>query len=380
MKKKFWLIGVTLTFLVSCTTNEVIDMPKGGTIGFDTYVGKASRAAVTATTGNLNEMYVVGYMTNVTNAAFAAGNYDPVFNDDNSNFIKATRNSTSGAWGYTPIKHWQKNKFYRFAAFTDANDNANDLTSNITYDPVADNLTITNMEMSPNTKDLVVAISGDRKTTEALSTSEVAVIPFAFRHAYSRIRITFTDAANVELKVTDLKIVNASTKGTGTFAFGQGISSVGKDDVKWNMTGYDGTGYEFPAEPIYLTGSTPVFDEVFVLPQSLYGTDEEPYDPLDGESENNDVKLSFTLVSYTVEDNHEEVIHETPIELPLAAPNVDCWESGMWYQYQIAFGTSYNEIPISFSVSTVHGWSTNLDDNPTTDDGQIDLGSTGVSQ
>ena len=117
-----------------------------------------------------------------------------------------------------------------------------------------------------------------------------------------------------------------------------------------------------------MTGSTPVFDEIFVLPQNLCGVD------------NNVVKLFFKLVSYTVENGREEVIHETPIELPLATTNVDSWESGMWYQYQIAFGTSYNEIPISFSVSTVHGWSTNLDGDPTTDDGQIDLGSTGVSE
>lgn len=360
MKTKLWMLGMAVAALTSCTQSEVVEIPESRVIGFDTFVEKNSRAVVTETTGNLNEMYVVGYKTANTgnNPAFSLNNYQSVFVDENNGFVKAERDANS-AWGYTPVRHWQKNSFYRFAAFTDANDDASDLTQSIAYNPVNDEVTITGMTVTNTTKDLVVAISGDRKTESELDASATAIIPFTFRHALSRVRFTFTDASNVNLRVKDLKIVNAYNKGTGTYKFN--TQNTGYGDVTWVNVGTDtDKGFIYPTSSLDVTGANGIFDEMFVIPQVL------------GDS-TNPVKVEFTLMSYSVHDGEEETIHETPFSLPLSTNEYPEWESGMWYTYHIAFGTDFNEIPISFTVTSVIGWNSNIDNNSTTEDDHIDV-------
>lgn len=45
----------------------------------------------------------------------------------------------------------------------------------------------------------------------------------------------------------------------------------------------------------------------------------------------------------------------------------------MWYTYHIAFGTDFNEIPISFTVTSVIGWNSNIDNDSATEDDHIDV-------
>ena len=380
MKKKLWMLGLVIVGLTSCTQSEVVDVPDGKIVGFDSFVGKSSRGLVEETTNNFKYMYIFGYKAGPDKTFTKTNsnpNYDKVFNTDDD-CVKAER--VSGEWNYTPLAYWQPATKYRFAAY--ATSNESEKIEGISYDPTNDNDKLKIISNVNNqTTDLVVAISGDRETHDPLTQQDVAKIPFTFTHAYSRVRFTFTDASNVNLRVKNLEIINASHFGEGSYSFNNTHDGVG--DVVWTSN-YDtgNTGYTY-AEKIDLPAASNVSEELLVIPQNLYGKDEsnevvtDANGTITSDKTRDNVKVKFTLVTYSVHtegsQSHEDVIREIPIELPLASGNYTQWESGRVYNYHMTFGSNYNEVQISFTVSSFYNWDSNLDGNANTEGDHIDL-------
>ena len=100
MKKTLWMLGVAVAALTSCTQSEVVEIPESRVIGFDSFVGKNSRAAyliqqpgqmAPTTKDNLYQFWVLGYEGS-----------DPIFDgtDDNAKVYWNTTNS-----GFTYDNH-----------------------------------------------------------------------------------------------------------------------------------------------------------------------------------------------------------------------------------------------------------------------------------
>ena len=61
MKKSFFVLGVAVAALASCTNEEVVDMPQSRAIQFGTFVNHSTRSSVTETTEqNLQKFFVFG--------------------------------------------------------------------------------------------------------------------------------------------------------------------------------------------------------------------------------------------------------------------------------------------------------------------------------
>ena len=58
MKKSFFLVGVGLAVLSSCTQNEVVEVADNNAISFDAFVNNSTRADIT--TDNINHFMVFG--------------------------------------------------------------------------------------------------------------------------------------------------------------------------------------------------------------------------------------------------------------------------------------------------------------------------------
>ncbi len=53
MKKSFFVLGVAVAALASCTNEEVVDMPQSRAIQFGTFVNHSTRSSVTETTDRI---------------------------------------------------------------------------------------------------------------------------------------------------------------------------------------------------------------------------------------------------------------------------------------------------------------------------------------
>ena len=115
MKKNLWMLGVAVAALASCTQNEVLEVSNEKAISFDSFVEKGARATADITKKNLTDFWVFGdkYVLGQTTEDYE----DRLFDNE------LVSKGTDGAWTYaSPIRYWQSNKTYRFAAYSDAND------------------------------------------------------------------------------------------------------------------------------------------------------------------------------------------------------------------------------------------------------------------
>ena len=337
MRTKLWMFGVAVAALTSCTNNEVTEIAENRAIKFDAFVDNASRALDVITYNNIASIWVFGYST--TTADDYTTNKKTVF--DNVPVSKS-----NGAWTYSTPQYWTTNTKYRFAAYAHGTTTMT-AESQVKYDPVNDQVVFTDYVASPtNSHDLVAAIAGDRNVSETLDATSTAAIPFNFKHMLSRVSFTFTDAANVYLQIENLKITNAANKGTGTLSYNDG-----NHEIKWTLSTTD-TGYTYTS-PLSPNPTTPAVDEQFVIPQST-----------------TDLIATFSVVTYQ-DENCTSKINSYNYEVSLNATNVTEWKPGYVYNYHAVFGSSFNEIPITFNVTAVEQWITDIDSS--TEDDDIDV-------
>ena len=363
MKKNFWILGMAVAALTSCTQSEVVNVPEGKPIGFKMFVENGTRAVEsTLTKDNIADIWVLGYKA--ADASSFTDNMQLFF--DNVNVHKeTTAGSTTGAWTYTPLQYWSKNTTYRFAAYADGKNSSSD----VTYNPKDDFLLFD--DYVAGSKDLLASIPGDRTTDNDLSGEPN--VAFNFNHLLAKVQFVFTEQANVYMQVKNLKIANAVNRGDGKYY--HDVTSVtgayslnafgGKQGVHWTLSiAENDKGYSF------VTSLTPTLaldalDEMFVIPQ-----------------ENTDKKATFELVTYQ-DAGFTNEINRTSMSIPLttmgvkmdpnstATTDIDggIWRPSRVYRYHITFTASeFDEVPIKFTVNSVAAWDNNLSPDDENDD------------
>lgn len=223
MKKSFFVLGVAVAALASCTNEEVVDMPQSRAIQFGTFVNHSTRSSVTETTkDNLNKFFVFG-------------NYDdswtPVYT--NVQVDGGTVGTEGTVWNPTQTAYWIEGKKYRFGAYSDGENSNN----SVSFSASEQQLMFENYTVD-NEKDLIVAIP-EEKTAQA---SDNAPVELSFYHMLSQVKFTFenTDAHNYTMKISDIK-VNAvkTTNVTATY------NESGKPDINWTTQSVSTEDYDF---------------------------------------------------------------------------------------------------------------------------------------
>lgn len=127
-----------------------------------------------------------------------------------------TKNNTSGAWEYTPLKYWEKGATYAFRAVypTQASITSGSGSSVVvTYDSEGTNTGTT----FTGEYDLMVASAAAVDADTQVGTP----VTLSFQHALTAVRFVFTKGGNdasTTCKIKSLKLNNVSTSGTLTYS------------------------------------------------------------------------------------------------------------------------------------------------------------------
>lgn len=233
MKKSLLFCGVAALAFASCTQNEVLDVNENRAIGFDAFVGKATKAL---TDDNLTVFYVFGaYSDNSTITG------EPnVFNN-----IEV---SGKPSWKTEETKYWINDKKYKFAAYSDENSKIEGATFT--------NGTLT-IPYTVGTNDLVASniVSQDGNNTSAVG--------ITLNHILAKVKFTFTNklAAGYTIDIAGLQIADVPNKGTYTDNGTAGWASVDPTNNKTTLNSF--------AVSQIISGGSQSSNEVYVLPQNL---------------------------------------------------------------------------------------------------------------
>lgn len=223
MKKSFFVLGVVVAALASCTNEEVVDMPQSRAIQFGTFVNHSTRSSVIETTETDFKKF------------FVFGSYDdswtPVYT--NVQVDGGTVGTEGTVWNPTQTAYWIEGKKYRFGAYFDG-ENPN---NNVSFNAEERKLTFENYTVD-NTKDLIVAIS-EEKTAQA---SDNAPVNLSFYHMLSQVKFTFnnTDSYDYKMEISDIK-VNAVKTTTGTATYNES----GAPSINWKHQDVSTEEYDF---------------------------------------------------------------------------------------------------------------------------------------
>ncbi len=209
MKKSLFLSAVAAALVLSsCSNDEILSSQPQSPIGFDSFVGKTTRATDADKT-NLMRMTVYGYIGDAT----------PVKNFDGT---IVSRTSATADWTYSPLQYWTAGKDYFFTALSSPVSEGNNhysytwaetLTTDIAAFNGSGTISFNNGAAAGN-EDLVYAFA--TKTTPAAITTSPGMVEFAFKHALSRVKFSFVNAMESDaysVKVYGLSIDNAVATG-----------------------------------------------------------------------------------------------------------------------------------------------------------------------
>ncbi|MBQ8866633.1 MAG: fimbrillin family protein [Bacteroidaceae bacterium] len=353
MKKSFWMLGMAVAALASCTESEVVEIPEGRVIGFEPFVDKMTRAVQNITTVNqITYFNVFGYHADFTTAG--DGTITP--GDFEEEFINAWVAYTQGTggnyyWKSENAGYWEANKLFRFAAYTNGS-NAEELTA--AYDAAEDKLTITAYEVTdasvsdPSEKpDLLAAISGDRITTSVTGNTDVI---FNFRHMLAKVTLVlYNNSANMDLHYHNLSVADVSKKGNCNMAYNSGNISTTWDNLA--ESGAFSYGSEIVVPHPTEGSATHTTHEVdfYMIPQSSNKT--------------------LTFETHQVDANgnvaYDKTYSANMSVSSVAGTGNNNWEAGHHYRYIINLGETGHTI--SFNVSSIQGWVTDINGSGTTD-------------
>lgn len=313
MKKSLLFCGVAALAFASCTQNEVLDVNENRAIGFESFVGKPTKAVNDLTKDELNGFYVFGNYTPTP-----SGTETAVFS--NEVVTKSGEN-----WNTTTTAYWQPNSTYKFAAYADG-----------TSYPKIDGATFTSSQISipytVSTNDLILAT---KEVTTGDDVSSVGNVQLVFNHLLSKVKFTFTSgftSPTYKMTISNLKF-NAPKKGTYT--------------TEW--TGHsDPADYEFATISDIETGTPGESEENYVLPQS-----------------NSTLEVTFTVKvtdggSFNKTNNLKASLNVTE------GDNTGEWVSGYVYNYKATItpanvDPSLEDQVIKFTVDTVEDWQNHND-------------------
>lgn len=217
MKKTLLFAGMA-ALLASCANQETVEMAQSNAIGFNAYVGKATRADMTAST--LTEFNVYGYY----------GTDTEVFDG-----VKVT--NTSGSWVAAETAYWVANQTYNFAAVA---------PSSIEASFSADGLVLTDYTPSGE-DDIIVAVTNP---ITAQKTGNDAV-QLNFKHVLAKVQLKLENVDDQE--VTAVKLNGVINKGTLTATNETGVvlewePSSETNSYNFTLTSNSGALYVIPQE------------------------------------------------------------------------------------------------------------------------------------
>lgn len=336
MKKSFFVLGVAVAALTSCTNEEVVDMPQSRAIQFGTFVNHSTRSNVTETTDQtLKKFFVFGN--------YGEGTWTPVYTDVE---VKGGTVGEQGqVWTPTQTAYWINGEKYRFGAYSDGG-NQND---NVSFEASKQQLVFSNYTVD-NTKDLIVALPADVDA----KASDNTPVNLSFYHMLSQVKFTFEnkDSHDYTMKISDIK-VNAVKTAMGTATY-----KAEKPSIVWETQSASQEEYNFGilgdiaenfAENTHTT-------TCFVIPQS-----------------NENLEVTFTA---TFSDNSGKEIASNEFTGKLAyrgtieGTKQNEWTSGFKYNYMVEINGStvqpdLGKQVIKFKVVDVDEW-TEADETPVT--------------
>lgn len=270
-------MAVAALALSACSKNETVEVAKNRAIEFENFVGNATRAVID--NESLTTFYVFGGYAQVTD----------VFDNTPVN-----KNGQTGVL-------WTANS-YNFAAYSNGNAK---LEAGVEHDFEGNSLAFTDYT-TDGTSDLIAATG----TGSWDGSSEPQAVSLIFKHLLTKIKFTFTtDAAeSYTVAVSDIKIANAVTTGSATYA--------GADQTTWTGDA-DGTYTIADIEDIATADPNVAVstDEYFVIPQ------------------NNETLVVSFKVTVTSDDENVEALENTFTGNLAVADASNMWNSGYAYNY-----------------------------------------------
>lgn len=312
MKKRILTVAVAALALSACSKNETVEVADSNLIGFNAFVGNATRAGLPVdqqfgSSRNISQFFVFG--NTATETVFDEVR---VYNQNNQ-------------WVYDELKQWQNGQTYKFVAYSVTDKNglpAERGTASFNY---ADHvLSIDNYESNDNyQRDLVVAAS-----TEDLKSANVQV-PFIFKHALAMIKFTLGSSLGDKnpITITDFKVEGMHTTGDVTVTVG----ATGEEaTIAWTNQAVEDPAVPFTDDTwTQVTTTIPVAsDEFVVIPQNLSGN----------------ITVTFTA---SVVGLGEKTLTAT-----IANP---IWEVGKRYNYSATI-TGLDLDVIEFAAPVVEDW------------------------
>lgn len=360
MKKNLFLLATAVLAMTGCVKSQVVEVADSKEIGFDSYVGKHTRATVINGRSELERFYVYGNINDGTAT-------ESLF--DGMEVYWSGTNSQDGHYEYNDgvSKQWESNKTYYFAAVSNGNTDAG-VNLSYTFDGTGVNqLTIDDYTVTD--KDLIVDIADPISTGASMTGRET--VTFDFKHLLTRVRFIINNgdavSSNSVIAIEDLKFSGVKT--------GDCIYTLNAPAGVWTFNSSADT-YEYTAQNVIpgtpegntyvITPSSNKSFGHFVIPQS-----------------NEDKTVSFTLVTYTKETDGENTTYvesnrksyEFPLKFDNKASMADLendytWQAGKVYQYSITLAGTINYIRFDANVSSWNfdlngdGHANTLDDIP----------------
>lgn len=309
MKNSLFLLGAAaVVALSSCSQSEVMEVAENRAIGFENFVGKATKAGETTNESIKKDGFGVYGGTEETNELFSD--------------VKVYY---SEGWTYDDTKYWMPDNTYKFAAYAPQVKRI----INPTWDYTNNKLTFDITCDAANQNDLVYGVATPVTTPADLTEWEVKTVEFEMSHLLSKLNFV-VKAGDIESDAK-LKIEGVTIKGN--------LNTQGKYDTKWTpSTPQDVTFTGNNVETIVATGSGAI-GTFYVIPQTL----------------SSDVTVKFTAT--LTAGNGVQIGNATELTATITTPT---WQEDYVYTYvatvnqkNITGGT-----PIEFSGS-VSEWTGN---------------------
>lgn len=353
MKHLFYPLSLGLLALSACTSTEMIDESvQANAIGFETTLGRPTRADKEAVVGDLtlekfDDFFVYGYY----NLKNQTANPIQVFDGTP---VSRNLDEPNPAWTYSNKRYWVPDAKYYFYAYTCADiELINDFgtpTLDLINDPTRRMKITSYICDNYHNHDLVYAMSEGIVGKAPLSQAEGEdktyandPVKFTFNHILTKIDAEFIsdfdDGYNVE--VADVKVVNIRNVGDYNPSLGGEYSWENQNRLKTHIVSPQNQTMVIlavdPNNKIANKGNTTVkTGSSYVIPYNYQA---------------GDVQLQFTII-VTDKDTKEIVLSRT-----LTGSWSPNWKRGYYYTYKIRItGSAANLEEIRFGDMNVIDW------------------------
>ena len=343
--KKTLFAALALVSMASCSNEEVLEVAQKEAIGFDNAFINNSTRSVNDYSYSSTADEGKGMISDFHVFAFVEG--AAIFDNDVTDYVDGTvvnqtikNDKLESIWKYDGTQYWIAGANYDFSAVAPS---TGWTTTEATKDGVK-------LSFSNNGKsDILYA-----KASQQGKISGNEMVAFTFRHILSKVKFSFENAynaTNAKIKVKDIKITNAYTKGNATLNANTVWAAEGEQTLSFGMaTDNEATTEKENAEIAYAYQATyESQEELLLIPCS----------------DNKAYNVEFKVVLLVGETEVKEYTHKSTVNF---APAAGC-------SYDIKAIINAENIdpenkqePIEFTVNKINGWTsgTNPSDITTT--------------